>query len=259
MPTILLFKARQTRFIVSHQRPLPLRRPASTVIIAMTRPLLMAVALLHFPSVWLMRSNKSSLPETHALPVYLWACSVNCSLITEWSRCWFCPAPLANLPPIRIHHSPHRMIGVEQSTAACAYRSRRREGRCLNSRTLLWPGLRWTAEMRREPPYRYLAIWCPKSVPCIYIAPPPPGNRDELNTSYYPARMRRQGRIQWGWTCFHFLEGRGTMHGSNTSFCLAGKNCGTLPLIRGIPQMKTQWCATPFLFLRQAGLYMKVT
>ena len=36
-------KARQTRFIVSHQRPLPLRSAASTVIIAfqaVTRPLL---------------------------------------------------------------------------------------------------------------------------------------------------------------------------------------------------------------------------
>ena len=38
--------ARQTRFIVSHQRPLPLRPAVSIVIIAfqaMTRPLLMAV------------------------------------------------------------------------------------------------------------------------------------------------------------------------------------------------------------------------
>ena len=95
---------------------------------------------------------------THGWPVYLWACSVNCSLVTEWGRCWFCPAPLANLQPIRIHHSLHRMIGVERNTAACAYRSRRREGRCLNSHTLLWPGPRWTAEMRREPPYRYLTI-----------------------------------------------------------------------------------------------------
>ena len=41
-------KARQTRFIVSHQCPLPLRPAASTIIIALqavTHPLLMIVAL----------------------------------------------------------------------------------------------------------------------------------------------------------------------------------------------------------------------
>ena len=41
------YKARQTRFIVSHQCPLPLRPAASTVIITfqpMTHPLLMAIA-----------------------------------------------------------------------------------------------------------------------------------------------------------------------------------------------------------------------
>ena len=42
------YKARETRFIVSHQRPLPLRPATSTVIIAfqaMKRSLLMAVVL----------------------------------------------------------------------------------------------------------------------------------------------------------------------------------------------------------------------
>ena len=41
------YKARQTRFIVSDQHPLPLRPATSTVIIAfqaVTRPLLIAVA-----------------------------------------------------------------------------------------------------------------------------------------------------------------------------------------------------------------------
>ena len=44
----LIVKARQTRFVVSHQRLLPLRPAASTVIIAVqavTRPPLIAVAL----------------------------------------------------------------------------------------------------------------------------------------------------------------------------------------------------------------------
>ena len=31
----------------------------------------MLLQTVDFPSVWLMRNNKSSLPETHALPVYL--------------------------------------------------------------------------------------------------------------------------------------------------------------------------------------------
>ena len=86
----------------------------------------------------------------------LWACSVNCSLVTEWGRCWFCPAPLVNLPPTRIRWTRYRRTAVGQSATACAYHSRRQEGRCLNSFALLWPGPRWTAGKEVEPPYRCL-------------------------------------------------------------------------------------------------------
>ena len=49
------YKARQTRFIVSHQRPLPLRPAASTVIIvfrAMTRAHFNGYSATDLPSIW---------------------------------------------------------------------------------------------------------------------------------------------------------------------------------------------------------------
>ena len=143
----------------------------AVVLLCITHVVLYAIRLTHILAMFQLRDRQIWTSyfkrAVCALPVNLWVCSVDCSLVTEWGRCWFGPAPLANLQPIRIHQSCHRRTGVERSATACADRSGRLEDRCLDIRELLRPAPRRTAGKGIQPPYHFSVsaglVICPSS------------------------------------------------------------------------------------------------